>query len=82
MSCFTLQKSSLKYATFVAMEKLTLGRLVMTETQMELQNVKPIAQETRLAGIVLEETHQLLQIASLNAETRFKLVQRIVTTES
>jgi len=44
----------------------------MTETQMELQNVKQIAQETCLAGIVLEETHHLLQLASLNVEMEFE----------
>ena len=40
----------------------------MTVTLMELQNVKQIAQEMRLAGLVLEVPHQLLQLVSHHAK--------------
>jgi len=54
----------------------------MTETLTELQNANKIALETCLAGIALEETHQILQSVKLHAEMEFEQVLKPVMTES
>jgi len=49
---------------------------------MDHLNVIQIVQEMLLVGIALEETHQIPQLVSLNAETAYLQEQKYVMTES